>query len=152
MLTVPSPHEIRSELAQAMARTTRRWRKLADDRLRAAGLTLSRWQLLQHLAETPNALRQHDLAELLAIDPASLVSQLDGLEALGLVTRSAAPADRRAKLVRLTPAAESLAGQVAAAMEELRVRATAGISNSDLSSAIRALRQIASNLEQEDRN
>lgn len=140
---------IQSALAQEMARTTRGWRKLVDHRLRAVGLTLSRWQVLLYLAQTPTGLNQRDLAECLGIEPASLVGQLDGLETRGLITRSPAPDDRRANIVRLTSAAGSLAAEVAAAVEELRIHATAGISSPDLAVAIRVLRQITCNLERE---
>lgn len=137
------------ELAVEIALTSRRWRKLIDDRLRVHGLTHSRWQVLVELTAARHGLNQRELADRLAIEPASLVGQLDALEAQGLVQRSAAPGDRRANLVRLTPAAEGLASDVSLLVDTLRKQATSGIADRELATASEVLRKINSNLERE---
>jgi MarR family transcriptional regulator for hemolysin len=136
------------ELAAAISLTGRRWRRLVDERLRVHGLTHSRWQVLAELAAAPEGLNQRELADRLAIEPASLVGQLDALEAQGLVERSAAPGDRRAKLVRLTPAAEAVGTEVSAVVNSLRQRATSGLADAELVTAAEVIRKITSNLEQ----
>jgi DNA-binding MarR family transcriptional regulator len=68
-------------------------------------------------------LRQTVLAEKLNVDPMSLVAFLDRLEAAGLVTRQADPQDRRAKLIRATPAAADLIGRIDAIAIAVRERA-----------------------------
>jgi MarR family transcriptional regulator for hemolysin len=148
MITELALQDGRVVLAAEMALTSRRWRKLVDERLRAFGLTHSRWQVLLELAAAPLGLNQRALADRLAIEPASLVGQLDALEMQGLIERSAAPGDRRANAVLLTPDAVALSGQVAAIVDELRARATAGIGRDELVAAMRVLRKITSNLEQ----
>lgn len=139
----------RVELAAEIALASRRWRKLVDEKLRVYGLTHSRWQVLVELAAAPYGLNQRELADRLAIEPASLVGQLDALQTQGLVERSAAPGDRRANLVRLTPAAEALASDVSVLVNSLRQRATSGLADRDLAMAAEVLRKIQANLEWE---
>ena len=52
----------------------------------------------------PGPLAQHQAAELLGVDRTTMVDLLDRLEEKSLVERRPDPADRRRKLVRLTPA------------------------------------------------
>lgn len=136
-------------LAAEIALASRRWRKLVDEKLRVYGLGHSRWQVLVELTAAPHGLNQRELADRLAIEPGSLVSQLDALEKQGLVERLAVPADRRANLVRLTPAADARASEVSALVGTLRERATSGIADRDLAMAAEVLRKIRSNLERE---
>ncbi len=137
------------ELGTEIALASRRWRNLVDESLRVHGLTHSRWQVLVELAAAPHGLNQRELAYRLAIEPASLVGQLDALETRGLVDRMAAPGDRRANLVRLTAAAAALASHVTAVVDALRKRATSGLADRELATAAEVLRKITSNLERQ---
>lgn len=148
MITDEALQDGRIELAAEMALTSRRWRKLVDEHLRVFGLTHSRWQVLVELVSAPLGLNQRELADRLAIEPASLVGQLDALEKQGLIQRSAASGDRRANSVLLTPEALALAGRITAIVDGLRARATAGIGRDELVAATRVLSTIRSNLEQ----
>ena len=58
--------------------------------------------------------RQNVLAERMGVEAMTLSGYLDRLESRGLVTRTADPADRRAKLVELTPDAEDVLVEVRA--------------------------------------
>jgi DNA-binding MarR family transcriptional regulator len=51
----------------------------------------------------PRALAQHEAAKMLGVDRTTMVELLDALEEKGLVERRLDPADRRRKLVYLTP-------------------------------------------------
>jgi DNA-binding MarR family transcriptional regulator len=78
------------------------------------GAALSRFHVdgrelavLTVLADADGALRplaQHEAAKLLGVDRTTMVDLLDRLEEKGLVERRPDPADRRRKLVQLTPA------------------------------------------------
>lgn len=139
----------RLQLAEEIALASRLWRKLVDERLREYGLTHSRWQILVELAAAPHGVNQRELADRLAIEPASLVGQLDALEKQGLLERLAAPGDRRVNLIELTPAAEVLASDVSVLVDRLRKGATKGIAARDLAMAAEVLRKIKLNLERE---
>ncbi|GAB1339202.1 hypothetical protein ACE1SV_57920 [Streptomyces sp. E-15] len=66
-----------------------------------AGLSLSRTKVLQALAGR-GALHQAELAAVLGQAPRSVTQIVEGLESLGLVSRTGHPEDRRRKTVRLT--------------------------------------------------
>ena len=86
-----------------LARLTRRWRKALDLEVRSAGLTDATWRPLLHLHLLGDGIRQKDLAASVGIEGPSVVRLLDTLIAKGLIERSEDAADRRAKLLRLSP-------------------------------------------------
>ncbi|MCR6485595.1 MarR family transcriptional regulator [Amycolatopsis sp. OK19-0408] len=66
---------------------------------------LSMWQYVVLSALAPGAApSQLVLAQQIHYDKTRLIALLDGLEAAGLVSRGPDPADRRARIVRLTSA------------------------------------------------
>ncbi|MER6526322.1 MarR family winged helix-turn-helix transcriptional regulator [Streptomyces sp. NPDC001508] len=79
-------------------------REQVDQHMTAtAGLSLSRTKVLQVLAGR-GALHQAELATALGQAPRSVTQIVEGLERLGLVSRTGHPEDRRRKTVELTPA------------------------------------------------
>jgi DNA-binding MarR family transcriptional regulator len=76
---------------------------------KADGSCLSRvdWQVLFHI-ERNEGLSQSRLAQLLEIEPVTLVKQLDRLQQAGLIERRAHPSDRRTHALYLTEAATPL--------------------------------------------
>lgn len=83
---------------------TRQWQVAMDVQLRAHGLTHVRWVTLWRIAESTTMLNQTDLARNVGIESSTLVRQLDALEQRGLIER-VVDTDRRARLIKLTPAA-----------------------------------------------
>ena len=73
--------------------------------------------VLSHLAREP-ADTQLALARAIHHDKTRLITLLDGLEGQGLITRTPDPADRRARIVKLTAAGAALH---AAARADIRV-------------------------------
>jgi DNA-binding MarR family transcriptional regulator len=71
------------------------------------------------LVDRAGELNQRDLAGQLGIDPGNLVTILDALEADGLIARPRSKADRRRRLVSLTPSGRRLLARA--------LRATAAI-------------------------
>jgi DNA-binding MarR family transcriptional regulator len=85
----------------------------------AEQLSLGEVALLARLAEGPKT--QRELGHRLRKDPADMVRLLDTAAEEGLVTRVPDPADRRRRLVSLTPDGESalrIAMEVARGIEE----------------------------------
>src|ERR1700742_335619 len=82
-------------------------RKRFEQRAKGLGLTRSQWQPLAYLANN-EGIHQAGLADILEIEPITLVRILDKLEARGLVERRQHAADRRIWLLFLTPAAHPI--------------------------------------------
>lgn len=66
--------------------------------------TLPRFDLMAQLERFPKGLRMSELSKRMMVTGGNVTGITDMLEAEGLVERVADPADRRAWLVRLTPA------------------------------------------------
>lgn len=90
------------------------------------GLTVSEARTLAFVSRRPG-LRQSTLAEELSVEPMTLVGFLDRLEAADLVERIQDPADRRAKLIRLTPSAANMVRRIRAIGRSVRDEAERGI-------------------------
>ncbi|MDX6313411.1 MAG: hypothetical protein QOF84_5498 [Streptomyces sp.] len=78
-----------------------RVRRVVDEQMAAAGLSLARTKLLRVLDEQ-GPTRLSSLADQLGFAARSVTETVDGLERDGLVERNPDPTDRRAKLVVLT--------------------------------------------------
>ncbi len=76
-------------------------RKRFTAKLDAFGLNLRMWGVLNVL-DVEGAITQHALGKCVGIDPSSMVSTIDELEAKGLVERHRHPSDRRAHALHLT--------------------------------------------------
>lgn len=107
--------------AQRAARALARRFDLA---LKPVGLTSGQFSLLMSL-NRPEAPRMGDVAALLAMDRTTLTANLKPLERHGLVGTSADPADRRARLLRLTPAGREILGRAVPIWREVHGRVEA---------------------------
>ena len=101
-------------------------RKRFEQHARGLGLTRSQWQVLAFLA--PNeGIHQGGLAEILEIEPITLVRILDKLESRGLIERRQHPTDRRIWLLHLTAEAHPILVRMRALGDMTRSEALAGI-------------------------
>ncbi|HWL70614.1 MAG TPA: MarR family transcriptional regulator [Geminicoccus sp.] len=120
-------------------------RRRFEQHARELGLTRSQWQTLAYLA--PNeGIQQAGLAELLEIEPITLVRILDRLEARGLVERRAHPTDRRSKTLYLTETARPLLSRIRALGDLTRAEALAGLTAEDRAALTAMLTTMKSNL------
>ncbi|WP_232475992.1 MarR family winged helix-turn-helix transcriptional regulator [Flavisphingomonas formosensis] len=99
------------------------------------------WVVLQ-VARMGDGVRQGALAEELDISGASLVRQLDQLEANALVLRTPDAADRRTNRLSLTPAGQALAAEIEQAFAALRATLLADVSDTDLTAVNAVLDRI----------
>jgi len=104
-------------LASSFGKVFLRMHRLLDRRMAESGASLARAKLLLFIAKKGPS-RASEIADLLSLAPRTVTEGLDGLERDGLVRRDPDPADRRAKLVSLTPEGRT----AIAATEPLRVR------------------------------
>ena len=116
--------------------------ELHDRRLavsEATGMSYLRAKALRQLTRGPLAMR--DLGAELAIDPPYTTVIVDDLEQRGLVRREVNPADRRSKLVRITPAGRAVARTSHQVTSRPPAPLTA-LSEKDLAALERILRQL----------
>src|SRR3954470_3982627 len=105
-------------------------RKRFEQHARGLGLTRSQWQVLAFLA--PNeGIHQGGLAEILEIEPITLVRILDKLESRGLIERRQHPTDRRIWQLYLRDAARPLIAEMKTIGEATRAEALAGLAEAD---------------------
>jgi Transcriptional regulators len=81
--------------------------------------------------EALGGLRQSVLAEIMSVEPMTLVGYIDRLEKAGLVTRVPDPADRRAKLIRILPAAHPVLAQIEEIAHRIIAEATGALSEEE---------------------
>lgn len=136
-----------ASLGWLLGRITRRWRATLDERLEFLGLTQARWHALLALHKAGEPITQRDLAERIGVEPSTLVRHLDALATQGLVERLPEPGDRRANLVRLTPAADPLIAQITGIANELRHELLAEIPAGDIGTCIGVLQAIGDRLD-----
>src|ERR1700754_181936 len=77
-------------------------RRIEDRMMKAEGVSLSQSMFLEVIQQTPRA-RWSDIAVALDYSPRTVTEAIDVLERDGLVRRSPDPADRRAKILTITP-------------------------------------------------
>jgi DNA-binding MarR family transcriptional regulator len=106
------------------------------------GLTPGRLGALLLLEAQPE-MRQAALAEALRVKPSNLAVMLDGLEAEGLIRRVEDMQNRRANLLRLTPAGRALLRRAKAQEALVEAGLAAGLGAAERATLLAALRRIA---------
>lgn len=136
---------IRDQFPFAVARVTRRWRKLLDERLKDLGVTQARWSTMVYLQRGGEGLTQRELAHLMAIENPTLVRLLDSLEEQGLIERRPCKRDRRARRLYLTSAGERFMKDLNERGDVLRDEMLAGIEDKDLEVALGIFERVMEN-------
>ena len=121
------------------------YQRAINDELAPQGITYRQCQVLGCLAlEGP--IPQCRLAELMRIEPPTLVGILDRMERDGWICRASDPADKRRKLIRPEAAAKPVWNKVVAAARRVRKRAARGLSSSEMATLKRLLSCVQQNL------
>ncbi len=95
------------------------------------GTTLPRFDYLAQLHRHPEGLRMNELSRHLMVTGGSITGLTDQLEQEGFVQREQAPEDRRAFILRLTPAGRSSFEKMAAAHEGWVIELLAGLNSNE---------------------
>src|ERR1700749_3899083 len=77
-------------------------RRIEDRMMKAEGVSLAQSMFLEVIQQTPQA-RWSDIASVLDYSPRTVTEAVDALERDGLIKRSPDPADRRARILTITP-------------------------------------------------
>ncbi|MBP55223.1 MAG: MarR family transcriptional regulator, partial [Marinobacter sp.] len=133
---------MRDQFPFAVARVTRRWRKLLDERLKDLGVTQARWTTMVYLQQGGEGLTQRELARLMAIENPTLVRLLDSLEQQGLIERRPCPNDRRARRLHLTKDGTEFMNVLTERAARLREEMLDGISDRDIEGAVKVFHKI----------
>jgi MarR family transcriptional regulator, transcriptional regulator for hemolysin len=96
--------DLEERFSAALHNTSRAWRQAVDRRLKSLGVSQAGWMTIATAAKARRPLSQSELADKLAVEPATMVAMIDRLVKAGLVKREASSADRRIKRVVLTSA------------------------------------------------
>lgn len=99
--------DLKRQLIAQLVETSRLLRNYIDGRAKSRGTTRAQWIVLFRLRQQ-EGLSQVDLAEVLELQPISLVRLLDRLVDHGLLERRPDPKDRRANKLHLTRAGRRL--------------------------------------------
>lgn len=99
-----------------------------------------------HHASRRGPVRQNFLAESMGIEPMTLVNFLDRLERRGWILRETDPSDRRAKIVRVAPAAAALVARLEKIAASVRAGAAEGISAREMDALRKTLERMRDNL------
>lgn len=140
---------MRDEFPFAVARVTRRWRKLLDERLKDLGVTQARWTTMVYLEKGGEGLTQRELAGLMAIENPTLVRLLDSLEEQNLIERRPCPRDRRARRLHLTENGRQFMNELTARADQLREEMLEGLSDKDIEMALGVFHRILENAQKQ---
>jgi MarR family transcriptional regulator for hemolysin len=99
--------DLKRQLIAQVVESSRLLRNYIDNRAKGRGTTRAQWIVLFRLRQQ-EGLSQVDLAEVLELQPISLVRLLDRLVEHGLLERRPDPRDRRANKLFLTPGGRQL--------------------------------------------
>jgi len=113
-----------------LADVARQLRQRLDTRAATLGLTRAQWRVLAQLRRR-EGITQTALADLLEIEPITLVRHIDRLEAKGFVERRPDPSDRRARNLHLMPGARPVMDQMRELSDQTRQEALAHIPEED---------------------
>lgn len=118
------------------------WHQVINERLRPRDVSHSQWRVVLELSRSPTPMTQTALAAELGVESPTIVGLLDRLAKKGWLVREACPADRRARLVRLTPRAVRLARELEVVVGDVRRELLHDLRVAELAGCIAALSKI----------
>jgi len=120
----------------------RRWRKLANERIRPTGHTMARWETLFLVAFSDHALTQGELARLISVEGPTLVRMLDVLAKEGLIERKQSEIDRRVTTNAITAKGREAIDRIMGVTNALRAEVLKGLDPAELRTTLKVLGQI----------
>jgi DNA-binding MarR family transcriptional regulator len=142
VVVVPEPDAHREDLGALLHRLVRRVLEAETPLLAAHGVEMWDYAVLGALESGP-AQTQARLAAAIGRDKTRLIQSLDRLEGRGLVVREPDPADRRNRVVTLTPQGRGLLGKCRADVRAMEEGLLAGVPTQDRAAFLRTLLRVA---------
>jgi len=135
-------------MTRAIVTAARRWRKVANDRVKPLKQTMARWETLFLVAFAERDMTQGEMARLISVEGPTMVRMLDLLARDGLIERRQSETDARVTTNRITPAGTAVIGEIMKVTNKLRSEVLDGVDPDDLQIALKVLNQILRRLDQ----
>ena len=129
---------LKRQLISQLVESSRILRNYIDHRAKERGTTRAQWVVLFRLRAC-EGLSQVDLADVLELQPISLVRLLDRLVEQGLLERRHDPRDRRANQLFLTEAGRSLVDELDSLRDDIAKNVLDGIPDEVIASRLKTL-------------
>jgi MarR family transcriptional regulator, transcriptional regulator for hemolysin len=133
--------DLKKQLIMQLVESSRLLRNYIDHRAKSRGTTRAQWIVLFRLREQ-EGLSQVDLADVLELQPISLVRLLDRLVEHGLVERRSDPRDRRANRLFLTATGRQLADDLDSLRDAIATDVLQGVPTAALEASLKTLRDV----------
>src|ERR1700721_2410260 len=133
--------DLKRQLIAQLVESSRLSRNYNDQRAKGGGTTRAQWIVLFRLRQQ-EGLSQVDLAEVLELQPISLVRLLDRLVEHGLLERRHDPKDRRANRLFLTASGRQLVDDLDSLRDGIAIDVTRELSTEAMETTLGALREI----------
>jgi MarR family transcriptional regulator for hemolysin len=133
--------DLKKQLVTQLVESSRFLRNYIDHRAKGRGTTRAQWIVLFRLRDQ-EGLSQVDLADVLELQPISLVRLLDRLVEHGLVERKHDPRDRRANRLFLTSAGRQLADDLDSLRESIATDVLQDVPDAAIEISLKTLRDI----------
>lgn len=137
-----SDEDLYFRTTQAIVVAARRWRKIANDRVKSAGQTMARWETLFLVAFSGEDMTQGELAKLIGVEGPTMVRMLDLLAQDGLIERRQSETDRRVTINRITPQGTEVIDKIMGITNDARAEMLRDIDPKKLATCIDVLGQI----------
>ena len=137
--------DLKRQLITQLVESSRLLRNYIEHRAKSRGTTRAQWIVLFRLRQQ-EGLSQVDLAEVMELQPISLVRLLDRLVDQGLLERRPPPTDRRANQLYLTETGRRLVGDLDSLRDSIASEALHGASAASLQTALDVLQQVKDNV------
>jgi DNA-binding MarR family transcriptional regulator len=133
--------DLKRQLIAQLVESSRLLRNFIDHRAKSRGTTRAQWIVLFRLREQ-EGLSQVDLADVLELQPISLVRLLDRLVEHGLLERRHDPKDRRANRLFLTAKGRQLVDDLDGLRDAIATDVMRDLSEETVKTTLHALRDI----------
>src|SRR5579871_3427530 len=133
--------DLKRQLIAQLVESSRLLRNHIDHRAKERGTTRAQWIVLFRLRQN-EGLSQVDLADVLELQPISLVRLLDRLVEHGLLERRHDPKDRRANRLFLTASGRQLVDDLDGLRDAIATDVMQDLSEETVETTLRALRDI----------
>lgn len=133
--------DLKRQLVAQLVESSRLLRNYIDHRAKSRGTTRAQWIVLFRLREQ-EGLSQVDLADVLELQPISLVRLLDRLVEHGLVERRHDPRDRRANRLFLTTSGRQLVDDLDSLRSSIATEVLQDVPSESIQTTLETLRDI----------
>jgi DNA-binding MarR family transcriptional regulator len=141
--------DLKRRLVAQLIESSRLLRNYIDNRAKGRGTTRAQWIVLFRLRQQ-EGLSQVDLADVLELQPISLVRLLDRLVEQGLLERRRHPKDRRANRLFLTRAGRDLVDDLDSLRDSIALDVLKDVPSSAIETSLEVLNSVKDNVKTGD--